>query len=162
MDSVSTTKPSAEERNWAVIAHLSALAGLVIWGLGIVLGPLIVWLLKKDQMPFVDEQGKEALNFQITVFLAGVVCSSLIFLLIGVPLLVPSFIYEGVHNQHHAKRYYGTVDDPEYLHAPFVDLNARLLELFDQGDTATAARDLEGYLIQSERMVLSVYSAHVD
>ena len=36
-------------------------------------------------------------------------------LLVGVPLLVPSFMYEGVHNQHHAKRYYGTVDDPEYL-----------------------------------------------
>ena len=36
-------------------------------------------------------------------------------LIIGIPLLVPSFMYEGVHNQHHAKRYYGTVDDPEYL-----------------------------------------------
>jgi fatty acid desaturase len=36
-------------------------------------------------------------------------------LIIGVPLLVPSFMYEGVHNQHHAKRYYGTVNDPEYL-----------------------------------------------
>ncbi len=36
-------------------------------------------------------------------------------LIIGIPLLVPSFLYEGVHNQHHAKRYYGTVDDPEYL-----------------------------------------------
>jgi fatty acid desaturase len=36
-------------------------------------------------------------------------------LLVGIPLLVPSFMYEGVHNQHHAKRYYGTVDDPEYL-----------------------------------------------
>lgn len=36
-------------------------------------------------------------------------------LLIGIPLLVPSFMYEGVHNQHHAKRYYGTVNDPEYL-----------------------------------------------
>jgi len=35
--------------------------------------------------------------------------------IIGVPLLVPSFMYEGVHNQHHAKRYYGTVKDPEYL-----------------------------------------------
>jgi fatty acid desaturase len=35
--------------------------------------------------------------------------------IIGVPLMVPSFMYEGVHNQHHAKRYYGTVDDPEYL-----------------------------------------------
>ena len=36
-------------------------------------------------------------------------------LLIGIPLLVPSFMYEGVHNQHHAKTYYGTVNDPEYL-----------------------------------------------
>jgi fatty acid desaturase len=36
-------------------------------------------------------------------------------LIVGVPLLVPSFMYEGVHNQHHAKRYYGTVKDPEYL-----------------------------------------------
>jgi fatty acid desaturase len=36
-------------------------------------------------------------------------------LIVGVPLLVPSFMYEGVHNQHHAKRYYGTRDDPEYL-----------------------------------------------
>jgi fatty acid desaturase len=36
-------------------------------------------------------------------------------LIVGVPMLVPSFMYEGVHNQHHAKLYYGTVDDPEYL-----------------------------------------------
>jgi fatty acid desaturase len=36
-------------------------------------------------------------------------------LVVGIPLLVPSFMYEGVHNQHHAKRYYGTVNDPEYL-----------------------------------------------
>jgi fatty acid desaturase len=36
-------------------------------------------------------------------------------LIVGVPLLIPSFMYEGVHNQHHAKRYYGTADDPEYL-----------------------------------------------
>jgi fatty acid desaturase len=36
-------------------------------------------------------------------------------IIVGVPLLIPSFMYEGVHNQHHAKRYYGTADDPEYL-----------------------------------------------
>jgi fatty acid desaturase len=36
-------------------------------------------------------------------------------LIVGIPLLVPSFMYEGVHNQHHAKRYYGTISDPEYL-----------------------------------------------
>lgn len=36
-------------------------------------------------------------------------------LIVGIPLLIPSFMYEGVHNQHHAKRYYGTINDPEYL-----------------------------------------------
>lgn len=36
-------------------------------------------------------------------------------MIVGVPLLAPSFMYEGVHNQHHAKTYYGTVNDPEYL-----------------------------------------------
>ena len=48
--------------------------------------------------------------------------------LIGVPLLVPSFLYEGVHNQHHAKRYYGTADDPEYL--PLALMKPSTLPLF--------------------------------
>ena len=47
---------------------------------------------------------------------------------VGVPLLVPSFMYEGVHNQHHAKRYYGTVDDPEYL--PLALMHPWTLPLF--------------------------------
>ena len=49
-------------------------------------------------------------------------------LAVGVPLLVPSFMYEGVHNQHHAKRYYGTVDDPEYL--PLALMHPWTLPLF--------------------------------
>jgi len=49
-------------------------------------------------------------------------------LTVGVPLLVPSFMYEGVHNQHHAKRYYGTVDDPEYL--PLALMHPWTLPLF--------------------------------
>jgi fatty acid desaturase len=49
-------------------------------------------------------------------------------LIIGVPLLVPSFMYEGVHNQHHAKRYYGTIDDPEYL--PLALMHPWTLPLF--------------------------------
>ncbi len=49
-------------------------------------------------------------------------------LIIGIPLLVPSFLYEGVHNQHHAKRYYGTVDDPEYL--PLALMNPWTLPVF--------------------------------
>ena len=49
-------------------------------------------------------------------------------LLVGIPLLVPSFMYEGVHNQHHAKRYYGTLDDPEYL--PLALMHPWTLPLF--------------------------------
>ena len=66
---------SAEERPWAMFAHLSALlGGLLTSGrggsIGFFIGPLIVWLIKKDTMPFVNDQGKEALNFAITVSLA--------------------------------------------------------------------------------------------
>ncbi len=49
-------------------------------------------------------------------------------LVVGIPLLIPSFMYEGVHNQHHAKRYYGTVDDPEYL--PLALMHSWTLPLF--------------------------------
>lgn len=57
---------------------------------------------------------------------------------------------------------FGLLDDPEYLHAPFVDQNIHLLNLFESGDTAAAAQTLEHYLIQSERMVLSVYAQRID
>ncbi len=53
---------------------------------------------------------------------------------------------------------FGMLDDPEYLHAPYVALNARLLQMFMEGQTAAAARELETYLVQSERMVLAVYA----
>ncbi|HET6546659.1 MAG TPA: DUF4870 domain-containing protein [Rhodanobacteraceae bacterium] len=88
----STTTPetplagSGDERMWATFAHLSALLGFVI-PFGSVLGPLVVWLIKKDQMPLVDDQGKEALNFQITMVIAFIVCCILIFVLIGFLLM---------------------------------------------------------------------------
>ncbi len=79
-------EPGSEERTWALFAHLSALIGFVI-PFGNLIGPLIVWQVKKNEMPFVDEQGKEALNFQITVTLAAIVCFILMFVLIGVFLI---------------------------------------------------------------------------
>jgi uncharacterized Tic20 family protein len=78
--------PSAEERQWGMIAHLSALVGFVI-PFGTVIGPLVVWQMKKADMPFVDDQGKEALNFQITVAIALFVSFLLAFILIGFLLL---------------------------------------------------------------------------
>lgn len=78
--------PTAEEKQWAMFAHLSTLSGFVI-PLGSILGPLIIWQIKKNEMPFVDDQGKEALNFQITVLIAALIAAVLTFVLIGLLLL---------------------------------------------------------------------------
>ncbi len=84
--------PSTQERQWAMFAHLSALLGLVItghWlGWGCFLGPLIIWLVKKDSMPFVDDQGKEALNFNITVAIVFFALFALTLMTLGLGMLV--------------------------------------------------------------------------
>jgi uncharacterized protein len=72
-----------EARTWGMLAHLSALSGLLTGGLGTVLGPLIVWLIKKDQMPFVDDQGKESLNFHLTMFIGYLISYALMCVGIG-------------------------------------------------------------------------------
>lgn len=76
-----------ESRMWATIAHLSALAGFVI-PFGSILGPLVVWLVKKEEMSFVDDQGKEALNFNISMTIYMLISGVLIFVVIGIPLLI--------------------------------------------------------------------------
>jgi hypothetical protein len=75
----------ANARQWAMIAHLSALAGLVI-GLNW-LGPLIVYLVKKDEHPFIADQSREALNFNLSVFIYIIVSAVLILLVVGIFLL---------------------------------------------------------------------------
>jgi len=77
---------SKEEQNWAMVCHLSALSGFII-PFGNLLGPLIVWLIKRAEMPLVDSHGKEALNFQITVSIAALVSIALMFVLIGFLLI---------------------------------------------------------------------------
>ena len=61
--------PTPDECQWALLAHLSGLLAAALGGFAF-LGPLIVWLIKKDQSPFVADQAKEALNFQIAVTIA--------------------------------------------------------------------------------------------
>jgi len=75
-----------EERTMGMVAHLAALAGFTGIPGASILGPLIVWLIKKDTMPFVDHEGKEAVNFQITVLIAMLASSPLI--CVGVGLIV--------------------------------------------------------------------------
>ncbi|MBU2705352.1 DUF4870 domain-containing protein [Zooshikella marina] len=78
--------PSAEERNWAMACHLSAFTGILV-PFGFILAPLIIWLVKKDTMPLVAKHGVESVNFQITFLLIYVVCTVLLFVLIGFVLL---------------------------------------------------------------------------
>ena len=78
---------SKDTRNLGMLCHILALAGYVV-PFGNIIGPLVVWLMKKDSDPFVDEQGKEAINFQITITLAIIVCAILFFLIIPL-LLIP-------------------------------------------------------------------------
>jgi len=81
---------SQEDRNWGLIAHLSSLSGLII-PLGSVLGPLIVYLVKKDQSAFGTDCAKEALNFNITVVIAAIVCAILWLVFVGILLSVVLF-----------------------------------------------------------------------
>ncbi len=76
-----------QARTWAMACHLMALSGVIVQGIGFVLGPLITWLIKKDDHPFIDEQGKEAVNFQITMLMALIVSAFLCFIFIGFVLL---------------------------------------------------------------------------
>jgi hypothetical protein len=76
-----------DERMWGMFCHLAAFAGIIIPIAGNIVGPLIVYLLKKDEYSFVDDQGKESLNFQITVTLLLFASGLLIIVGIGALLL---------------------------------------------------------------------------
>ncbi|NDK39665.1 DUF4870 domain-containing protein [Pseudoxanthomonas gei] len=95
--------PSAEERQWALFAHLSALVGGILtsgWAgsIGCFIGPLIIWLVKKDTMSFVGDQAKEALNFNITVAIVFLALFLLALLTLGIGLIVaiPLWIIIGI------------------------------------------------------------------
>ena len=69
-----------------MFCHFSAFLGM--WfPFGSLIGPLILWQVKRESDPFIDDQGKEAMNFQITVAIASAICYVLMFVLIGFALL---------------------------------------------------------------------------
>lgn len=76
---------SNDEKNIAMLCHLS--------GLFTIFGPLIIWLIKKDESEFIDANGKQALNFQISILIYSIVAVFLIVLLIGIPLLIAIGIF---------------------------------------------------------------------
>lgn len=71
----------------AMWCHLGSFAGIIM-PLGNFIVPFIIWLAKKDEDPLVDDQGKESLNFQISVFLYAIIGGILVFLVVGVFLLL--------------------------------------------------------------------------
>ena len=75
------TTTNVDEKNMGILMHALALVGLPI------LGPLVVWLLKKDVSPYLDAQGREVLNFHISLILYFFASSLLVLLIIGIPLL---------------------------------------------------------------------------
>src|SRR5882762_6757795 len=76
-------------RNWSMLCHLSALAGLFI-PFGNILGPLIVWQIKKNDLPEIDTHGKESLNSQITILIITLIFSVFLFSTIGYGALIGS------------------------------------------------------------------------
>ena len=87
-ESPGSKEVNKDARMWAMICHLAALAGIVVPVIGCIIGPLIIWQIKKEEFPFVDEQGKGAVNFQISMTL---------YLLISAILWIPlSFFCIGV------------------------------------------------------------------
>jgi len=76
-----------DEKNWGMYCHLAGFAGLLV-PFGNVLGPLLIWIIKKEEYPFVEVEGKEALNFQITLSIAAIIAGVLSVVLIGIPLLI--------------------------------------------------------------------------
>lgn len=80
---------SKDARMWAMFCHLGGLAGFIPMTpiFGSIIAPLIIWQIKKDRFGFVDEHGKEAVNFQISILLYSIICIPFIFICIGVILL---------------------------------------------------------------------------
>ncbi len=77
-----------EEKQWGMFTHLAAFVGLLGIPFGSVIGPLIIYLIKKDEFEFVNDQGKEVLNFQITWSIIFIISAILILVGIGILMLI--------------------------------------------------------------------------
>ncbi len=77
-----------DDRLWATLAHLSILVGLSA------LGPLIIWLVKRESSPFIDDQAKEALNFQLSCLVASLVtAASCLLAPVAIAILIAGIVY---------------------------------------------------------------------
>ena len=91
-----TSTTSSNVRTWTVLCHASALAGLFFHFLGHLLGPLIVWLVKRGDSPEIDAHGKESLNFQLSMLIYDAIAAVLCIVLIGIPILIALWLLNTV------------------------------------------------------------------
>jgi uncharacterized Tic20 family protein len=82
------SNPESQARMWNMLCHISALAGFIGIPFGNIIGPLVIWQIKKNEFPSVEMHGKAALNFQITITIAA--------LIVGVAAFILSFILIGL------------------------------------------------------------------
>ncbi|MDP8299264.1 MAG: DUF4870 domain-containing protein [Candidatus Tantalella remota] len=78
---------SKEAKTLAMLCHLGTFSGIII-PFGNFLAPLLIWVLKKEEYPLVDDQGKESLNFQLSVLLYSIIGFALAFIVVGLIFLV--------------------------------------------------------------------------
>ena len=83
-------------RSWAALCHASALLGVLVHFPGHLLGPLIVWLYKRDDSPELDAHGKEALNFQISMLIYNVIAAIFCLVLIGFLFLAVLWVLNAI------------------------------------------------------------------
>lgn len=90
--------PDANEKQFALFVHLSALLGLVLSPLAAVIAPLVMWQIKKNESAFIDDQGKEAVNFNLTLLLIGLalIILTIITFGLGIFLTAPLGLVLGV------------------------------------------------------------------
>lgn len=92
LGAIPTTAHTAEERNWAMAAHLAALACALLtswfFGVGGAIGALAIWLVKRDDSTFIAEHAKEALNFNVTMAIIALVLIGLSIFTLGIGLIV--------------------------------------------------------------------------
>jgi len=95
-DSPGSKESNKDARMWGMICHLAGLGGLIpiVPIIGSVIGPLIVWQIKKEEFNFVADQGKEAVNFQISILMYAIVSGLLCFACVGFVLLPAVYIFD--------------------------------------------------------------------
>ena len=89
-------RPATDVRTWCVLCHASALLGVFFHFPGHILGPLIVWLVKRGESPEIDAHGKESLNFQISMLIYDVIAGILCFIVIGFLILIILWVLNAV------------------------------------------------------------------